>query len=162
MREPSGGGTVRGITGRRGERVALIAGLGSDDLVTAGVASMPWNGPRRLMAAVLADALGVLGTTTRVVEAPRALERPTGRGRRKGNPVPVMLAAKAAALRAETLAWFQSEWDGPFSFVGICQAVGLDPDVLRAHLAKTDWQGIARMHRSALLHTRDTLATTKA
>lgn len=137
----------------RGERPKILAGLGSDELVTAPTGARPLTGAQRLMLAVLADALGCLVTTRRghgrvacacTGCAGRALPA------RAGRPL-----ACTDARRVEVLAWFQSEADTLFSFIGICQAVGLDPDAIRSQQAREGWPGIRRLHRSALLHGRE-------
>jgi hypothetical protein len=141
---------------KRGERVGVLGALGSEGLVTEACATLPDSGARRLMLAVLSDALGCLATTSHVRPRKPVVLKDHVRGR-KGQPGTI--AQKLADLRAETLAWFQSDEDHPYTFVGICQATGLDPTAIREELQRRAWRGVARMHRSALLHTRETPST---
>jgi hypothetical protein len=66
-------------------------------------------------------------------------------------------------LQQEAREWiFESNYEGPFSFPGLCESLGIDPDYIREKLAKSDGarahprrvrettRGFGRLHRNAM------------
>jgi hypothetical protein len=52
-------------------------------------------------------------------------------------------------IHRETRIWADSEQDGPFSFVGVCDVLNIDAGRLRVHLRH--WQGKLGNHRRPVL-----------
>jgi hypothetical protein len=103
----------------------------------------PLQPEQHLMAAVLEDALNV---------------------RRRG---PCATGRSPRLLYAEVRRWFASndiQW--PFSFVNICQGLGLDPSAVRAAAQELDADGterrVAAEHRRTVRSERWTLVTVPA
>jgi hypothetical protein len=71
--------------------------------------------------------------------------------------------SRRSRLQQEAREWiFESNYEGPFSFSGLCESLGIDPDYIRENLAKSDGarahprrvrettRGFGRLHRNAM------------
>lgn len=93
-----------------------------------------WTGELRLMAAILQDAVEVVYTRPKT-------------------------SRKARQLIRETTRWFRSnDRTHVFSFLRICEALGLHPNAVRSHIGV--WDGIASA--PAPKHRRDATAVADA
>lgn len=81
---------------------------------------------QRLCLAVLEDAVECLRLKAEV----RGASSRFARARR---------VSKRQTIRTDTIAWFESDADGPMSFVWCCDALGLLAPVLRERLRARDW-----------------------
>lgn len=93
---------------------------------TANRATLPGDGERRLMAAILEDAVGAYVSACKT-DTPQARE-----------------------LLGELIEWFADEDDTYlFSFPSICDFLEIRPDTVRGHLKEAHWQAVKERARRA-------------